>query len=526
MHPTDTLASLSDRERTVATLFARGMTYRDIGQSLFIAPGTVRTHLAAIYRKLGVGTKVGLARLVAEAEPVPSEAPGGPPARIGIAVLPFVNLGEGSGHDYFSDGITEDLITDLSTLAGLSVVGRHAIFAFRGRPIGLRELRDRFGVSVALEGSVRRDGRAVRVNAHLLDTGSGRHLWAGRFDGDLSDIFAVQDSIAAAIVEQMRVALLPGDRRPATAAATRSAEAYDHYLQGRHFYHLHTPAHAEFALRLFRKAVELDPAYARAYAGLADCLWFLHHCNHSDDGVDAVLSAARTALELDPGLPAAHASLATALHMAGRNAEAEASFERALDLDPDIYDTLYMYADMARNVGNLEKSVRLWRRAAEVDPADFRAPFILGQLLLDLGRPDEADAACRDGVERAGQAIAARPDVPLPLAMGAGALAALGQHERARQWIARALLVAPQDNLTLYNVACAHVLLGDIEPALDLLERWARRSNDLVRAWLRSDSDFDRLRGHPRFEALLAAMPHHPSPRLEHSRGAAAGESL
>lgn len=501
----DPLAALSERERAVARMFAQGITYRSIGERLFIAPTTVRTHLAAIYRKLGVGSKLGLAQLVTASDVSPGQVNGAASheAALPIVVLPLKNISGDAGQDYFANGITEDIITDLFKVSGLTVIGRNAIITLGG-DISHEELGRRFNAAACLEGSVRRAGQRVRITVQLVSIPSGMTLWADRYDRELDDIFALQDEIAQSIVDELKVALLPHEKKAIETLPTHSVDAYDYCLQARHFYHLHTSAHVLLARRLFARAAEIDPHYARAQAGLADCAWFLF-VNH-DDGttVEDIFTASERALALDPTLPEAHASHAMALHLQGNSGEAVAEFEHALRLDSGVFEVYYFYADVARTLGEREKAAHLWARAAELAPDDYRSPLMLSQMLWELGHNEASEQAIRAGLERAERAFAAHPEIALPLAMGAPGLAQLGEREQALDWISRALTVSPDDAHTQYNVACAYAMLGMADPALDLIERWAAQSNAETRKWLVDEAEFASLRGHSRFEALLA----------------------
>ena len=188
-----------------------------------------------------------------------------------IAVLPFANMSDDPVQEYFADGITEDIITDLSRISGLSVIARNSVFAYKGVPADVQEVSRRFKVKTVLEGSVRKAGQRVRVNAQLVNGIDGTHLWADRYDRDLTDIFAIQDEITHAIVEQLKIKLLPEEREMINAAATQDIEAYTYYLQGRHFFHMRTKSYTLLAHRMFAMAAELDPLYARAFAGIASC---------------------------------------------------------------------------------------------------------------------------------------------------------------------------------------------------------------------------------------------------------------
>ena len=423
-----------------------------------------------------------------------------------IAVLPFNNMSGDPEQEYFADGMTEDLITDLSKVSGLSVIARNSVFTYKGKAADIQEVSRRFGVATVLEGSVRKAGLRVRINAQLIDGKDGTHLWADRFDRDVTDIFALQDEITRTIVEQLKVRLLPAERQAIETAPTLNVDAYNYYLQGRHFYHLNSTSHVRLAQRFFRKAVGLDPGYARAYAGLADCAWFLFTNHQKDATAEDILSASVTALQLDPTLAEAHASHGMALYLSGRNADAVAEFNKAIELDPNLFEAFYLYAYARRDWGDKEDSARMYERAAELSPNDFRTVFMQAQMLRDLGRSEELLKAARIGLERAERALLAHPDIPLPAALSATTLAALGERSSALEWAARALLIAPDDPLTQYNVACVHALVGEHEQAIDLLERWSANTNKITRKWLLNDTDFDSLRRHPRFVRLLKRL--------------------
>jgi adenylate cyclase len=203
-----------------------------------------------------------------------------------IAVLPFTNMSGDPEQEYFSDGITEDIITDLSKISGLFVVARNTAFTFKGKALNVEEVGRELGVDFLLEGSVRKAGSRVRVTGQLVNSKDGDHVWAERFDRDLTDIFAIQDEITHAIVEQLKVKLLPQEKESIGQAPTDNVEAYTYYLRGRQFLHRYSKSYYELARRMFVKAVELDPRYARAYAGIADCDSFLLLQYHVECGIE------------------------------------------------------------------------------------------------------------------------------------------------------------------------------------------------------------------------------------------------
>src|SRR5205807_1219056 len=263
--------------------------------------------------------------------------------RPSIAVLPFINMSGDPEQEYFSDGITEDIITDLSKVSGLFVVARNTAFTYKGKSVEVQEVAKRLGVNFILEGSVRKAGSRVRVTGQLIDGKTGGHVWADRYDRDLTDIFAIQDEITHSIVEQLKVKLLPQEKKNIAQAPTDNVEAYTYYLRGRQFMQRHSKSNYQLARRMFARAVDLDPLYARAYAGIADCDSFLFLHYHLEAGIDSILATSAKALGLDDRLAEAHASRGLALSLGQRREEATAEFEEAIALDRNSFEAHYFY---------------------------------------------------------------------------------------------------------------------------------------------------------------------------------------
>src|SRR5437868_3434962 len=420
-----------------------------------------------------------------------------------IAVLPFNNMSGDPEQEYFSDGTTEDIITDLSKVSGLLVIARNTAFTYKGKPVKVQQVAEELGVPFILEGSVRKAGARVRVTAQLISSDNGAHVWADRYDRELTDIFAIQDEITHAIVEQLKVKLLPQEKKDIGKAPTANVEAYTYYLRGREFLHRHSKSYYQLARRMFAKAVELDPLYARAYAGIADCDSFLFLHYHVDVGTDSILATTAKALTLDDGLAEAHASRGLALSVGQRYEEAMAEFEQAVALDPNLFEAHYLYGRASFAQGKLGQAAALFERAAEIKPNDYQSLCLLIQTYRSLGRELESKAAARKGIERAERELTQHPEDPRPAYLGASALVELGESERAREWLSRALAIDPDDPMTQYNVACGYSTLGDIDAAFDLLERWLPFANHETKAWIKHDSDLDALRSHPRYLKIL-----------------------
>ena len=420
-----------------------------------------------------------------------------------IAVLPFTNMSGDEEQEYFSDGITEDIITDLSKISSLFVVGRHTSFTYKKQSENLDRIARELGVRFLLEGSVRKAGNRVRVTGQLIDGATGGHIWAERYDRDLTDIFAIQDEITKAMVDQLKVRLLPEEKEMIGQAPTENIEAYNLYLKGREYFHNPTKAFLVLARQMFVRAAELDPAFARAYAGIANCDARLVGWYGVKIPLDDILAMAARALERDPRLAEAFAARGEAMRVGGRSDEATDAFEKALELDPNCFEANLAYARHSRGMGELERSVELFTRALEVQPTDYQAPILMESILRTLGRFEEADKYARLGLKRAEEALRLHPEGSRPAQLGSCAHARLGNREEAVRWIERALWIDPDDAQAQYNVACAWSILGEPEKALDMLDRWAAQRGVLARNWLERDPDLIPIRSHPRYRKLL-----------------------
>ena len=423
-----------------------------------------------------------------------------------IAVLPFENMSGDPEQEYFADGIAEDLITDLSKLSGLFVVGRNSAFAYKGRPTKLQDVARDLGVRNILEGSVRKSGNRLRITAQLIDGVTGGHLWAERYDRDLSNIFALQDEITNKIIDQLQVRLFDSDI--AEKAHTESVDAYTLYLKGRRYFHMRARNYLEKARTLFLEAVQQDPDYARAYVGLAECEARLNDWHGTDFPSEDILSMAQRAINLDPNLAEAHASLGLALQIVGKNEAAVVAYRRALSLDPLCYDAHHNFARYHRGQLDHKQSAYHFTRALEIKPDDYRSPLLLVADLVELGRLDERDLYLEMGLKRASEAVESNPDNPDPLELSASVLASLGRYDEARAWLSRALAMETHSYSTDgYNVACVYALIGETEKALECLEKVYPSLGPVQRDWMRNDPDFQSLRNHTRFQFLLNAAP-------------------
>lgn len=442
------------------------------------------------------------------AEPLPEEsgAEVAGDARRSVAVLPFVNMSGDPENEYFSDGIAEEILNLLTKLPQLRVASRTSSFKFKGKDIDIPEVAGTLGVGTLLEGSVRRAGDRVRITAQLIDVRTDSHLWSETYDRELKDVFAIQDDIARSIVAALEVKLTPRDRRALQYVATSDTKAYDYYLRGRRYFYKFTRLHFYNAIRMFKKAIEQDPNYALAYAGMADAHSLLYHwADSSEENIRKANEASIKAITLDPDSAEAHAARGTALTISGQHEEAERAYENAILLNPSQYEPYYFYGRDCLGQGKYEKAARLFSEAHKVNPDDYQAPWFLAMALAALGREQERQEHVRKTVKCVEKHLDLYPDDARALTFGSTALVALGESERALEWAERALEADKDEPAVLYNVACAFSLLGDKDRAFELLEQSVNHGYG-HREWLEHDSDFAPLRDDPRFQQLLDRM--------------------
>ena len=440
------------------------------------------------------------------ANAAPSAAAAAVP-RVTICVLPFANMSGDQEQEYFSDGITEDIITDLSKVSALAVVSRNSAFMYKGKHVDVPKLARELKAGFVLEGSVRKAGGRVRITAQLVDGSSNEHLWAERYDRDLNDIFALQAEISEAIVKALRLKLLPEEKKAIEQRGTDNVEAYNLYLLARQSYisgHEADIRRVEALIRLCNRAVEIDPKYSRAWALMAIGQMTLRfvHGRRGDDG----LVPAERALALDANLAEAHAVKARILAQHGRHDEAAAEIDVALRLDPESYEVNRSAAYLRFRQQRLDEAIRYYAKAMTLMETDLNSGSMLLTCHTAVGNSQAARRVAQITLSRTEKTLAQDPNNGTALAYGAVALAALAEAERAKDWIDRALLIDPDNMNARYNFACIMTTyLKDSEAALKLI---APVFETLAIGFLnhaKADPDLDPLRDDPRFKAMIAA---------------------
>ena len=428
------------------------------------------------------------------------------PDKPSIAVLPFINMSADKEQEYFCDGIAEDILNDLTHLEDLYVVARTSSFAFKGKNQDIREIGIKLRAHTVVEGSVRKAGNRLRIIAQLINVADGYHLWSERYDRELEDVFAIQEEIAKNIVRALKIKLSKREKHALRKVKTQDVQAYDFYLKGREFFHLGRRKNIQFASEMFTRAIKKDLDYALAYAGLADCYSYLFmYSEKKQENIERSVAASKRAIELDSELAEAHAARGLAVSLSMQYDEAEKEFDKAIRLNPKLYEAYYFYARTCRQQGKIEKATLLFEKAGELRPEDYQAAVFLASAYKKLNLPAKAETAALRAIELVEKHLRLNPDDARAWCLGGCKLMALGKVEKAIEWAKRAHAIEPDDPGVLYNAACIYSLAGKIEKALECFEKGID-SGFASLEWINNDLDLDPIRDHPRFQKALKKL--------------------
>jgi non-specific serine/threonine protein kinase len=434
--------------------------------------------------------------------PMPTTATAAP----SMAVLPFRNLSSDPENEYFSDGLAEELINVLSKVDGLHVASRTSAFAFKNKSEDVRKIGEQLNVRTVLEGSVRKSGQRLRISAQLVNVADGFQLWSETFNRELKDVFEIQDEIAQSIAKALRVILGDRAKQAIQNQAAVDVRAYDLYLRGLKHMHQRRVKSFEQALELFRQALQRDPRYARAEAGVSFCYAHLYLFGGlKEENRDQADLASRRALELAPDSAEAHVARGLALSLYLKFAEAHREFDQAIVLDPTLFEAYYFYGRALNNQGKKDAAAAMFTKAASIRPEDYQSQCHLGALYRALGRDQDAHTSTVRAMECIQKHLAVEPGDTRAIYLGAVMLSRLGKAAEAMEWAGRAMQLDPSDATTLYNVACVYAINGASDKAIDSLEA-AVKNGYANKQWLENDGDFLALRDQPRWKGLLASM--------------------
>ena len=428
-------------------------------------------------------------------------------ARFTVCVLPFANMSGDPEQEYFSDGITEDIITDLSKVSALAVISRNSAFMYKAKHVDVPKVARELKVSHVLEGSVRKAGGRLRISAQLIDGATNSHVWAERYDRDTTDIFAIQDEISEAIVKALKLSLLPEEKKAIERRGTDNAEAHNLYLMARQTYITGQESNARSAdaiVRLCVRATEIDPGYAQPWALMAIGYKKLRDANGgtSENGMAAV----ERALALNPNLAEAHAIKAEILLTDGNAKAAAAEVAIALDMDSDSYEVTRSAGRLSYQLQRHEDAIRYYEKAVTLMDADINSASMLISCYSAVGNAAGVHRAAQLALKRAEAILAHDQNNFVITGYSAYALAALGEGDRAKARMNRALLIDPENFNMRYNFVCAlSVHLKDKQAALDMLGPVFEAISDAFLPYAKADPDLELLRDDPRYQAMVAA---------------------
>jgi len=452
-----------------------------------------------------------------------------------IAILPLANISADPKDEYFSEGMTEELISTVSRIAGLKVIARTSVMRYKGtaKPVG--EIGKELGVGTILEGSVRKTGNKVRITAQLVNAQTEEHLWSQSYDRDIEDLFSIQSEIAQRIARSLKVRVLATVKKGLERKATGKSDAYTSYLRGRHFLNTRSEEGLKRAIECFQQALTSDPRYAKAYAGLADshAVMALLEFLPPREAFPEARETALKALEIEGGLAEAHTSLGAVLFQYDWDwPEAEREYRRALELNPNYPQAHQYYADYLKAMGRFPEALEEMNRAHDLDPLSLAINTGIGHVLylsreydraidqygktvrldptfvqarLWFGRPYLQKGRYKEALAEIEEAVKLSGGSTLSLAMLGQAYAAAGKRDEAKGVLGKLMERAKRQYVPSYWIAMVHVGLGDKDHAFTWLEKaFEEKSSWLV--WAKVEPRFDVLRSDSRFDSLLNRM--------------------
>jgi TolB-like protein/cytochrome c-type biogenesis protein CcmH/NrfG len=419
-----------------------------------------------------------------------------------LAVLPFDNISPDESAEYFSDGLTEELIARLSLVSEIELVSRWASMQFKGGKQDLKTIGRELGARYIVGGGVRKFHDSVRITVQLVDVVTNRQIWGDTYKGKLDDIFEIQEQVAKQIVEALKLKLSFSEKLSLTKRQTGNVQAYDLYLRGQDYLYRLTKRSVEYAIQLFEKAIELDPRYAAAYAACSGAYGQMYqYFSRQEKYREKAQEFSFKALMYDSNLPDAYAAMALSYFIWSKFDEAAASGRKAIELDPDNFIAYWTLGRIHFSTSRFEEALELFQKAVDIKPGFYVAYLDLKQTYVNLGRKGDAQVTLHKIAEILPNYLLQNPDDARAKLFHAMTLLELGRRDEAIAEGTAALELAPDDSLMLYNCACLYAQLGEKKRAIETL-RNAIDAGVTNFQWMVRDPDLASLRDDPEFIEL------------------------
>ena len=420
-----------------------------------------------------------------------------------IVVLPFDNISPDADSDYFTDGLTEELIANLSRLKNIRLVPRTTSMRYKGTNKDIKTIGRELGTRYILAGSVRKFQDNLRITVELIDVDKDSQLWAETFKGKLADVFDIQERVSKEIVDALRLKLSPTEKVVLEKRSTLNAEAFDLYLRARDFLYRMTKTNIHFAIQLFQRAIEVDPRYASAYAGLSESYAYLFlYFERNKTLLDKAIEASLKAMMYDATLSEAYAALALAHYNGNNLGEATTAGEKAVELDPNNFTGIWILGRIYHSTDRDKEAIELYKKVISLNPDFYSAYLDLRSSFERLGMKEEYEQTLHQALELYPRYLSQHPDDARAHILYATDLAQVGKLDEAKVESTKALELSPNDALMQYNGACFYARMGESKQAIDYLGKAIKTGWENFE-WMKRDTDLDSIRNEPDYIKLV-----------------------